>query len=119
MPLPLEGIRVLDFSSYIAGPYCPALLGDLGAEVIKIEAHRGDQTRYFPSTLKDETRMFLGVNRNKKGIVLDLKQAAGREIVYKLACLPSTRASFIAPSQAMGRAGHYESALGLTRCSRP
>lgn len=85
MPLPLEGIRVLDFSSYIAGPYCPALLGDLGAEVIKIEAHRGDQTRYFPSTLKEETRMFLGVNRNKKGIVLDLKQAAGREIVYKLA----------------------------------
>ena len=84
MPLPLEGVRVLDFSSYIAGPYCPALLGDLGAEVIKIEPHRGDQTRYFPSTLKGETRMFLGANRNKKGMVLDLKQKAAREIVYKL-----------------------------------
>jgi crotonobetainyl-CoA:carnitine CoA-transferase CaiB-like acyl-CoA transferase len=84
MPLPLEGIRVLDFCSYIAGPYCPALLGDLGAEVIKIEAHRGDQTRYFPSTLKGETRMFLGANRNKKGMVLDLKQEAARAIVYKL-----------------------------------
>ena len=82
--LPLEGIRVLDFSSYIAGPYCPALLADLGAEVIKIEAHRGDQTRYFPSTLKGETRMFLGVNRNKQGMVLDLKQEAAREIIYKL-----------------------------------
>jgi crotonobetainyl-CoA:carnitine CoA-transferase CaiB-like acyl-CoA transferase len=85
MALPLEGIRVLDFCSYIAGPYCPALLGDLGAEVIKIEAHRGDQTRYFPSTLKGETRMFLGANRNKQGIVLDLKQEAAREIIYKLA----------------------------------
>jgi crotonobetainyl-CoA:carnitine CoA-transferase CaiB-like acyl-CoA transferase len=84
MPLPLEGIRVLDFSSYIAGPYCPALLADLGAEVLKIEAHRGDQTRYFPSTLKGETRMFLGANRNKQGMVLDLKQEAAREIVYRL-----------------------------------
>jgi formyl-CoA transferase len=85
MALPLEGIRVLDFCSYIAGPYCPALLGDLGADVIKIEAHRGDQTRYFPSTLKGETRMFLGANRNKRGLVLDLKQEAALEIVYKLA----------------------------------
>jgi crotonobetainyl-CoA:carnitine CoA-transferase CaiB-like acyl-CoA transferase len=85
MALPLAGIRVLDFCSYIAGPYCPALLGDLGAEVIKIEAHRGDQTRYFPSTLTGETRMFLGANRNKQGIVLDLKQEAAREIIYKLA----------------------------------
>jgi crotonobetainyl-CoA:carnitine CoA-transferase CaiB-like acyl-CoA transferase len=85
MALPLQGIRVLDFCSYIAGPYCPALLADLGAEVIKIEAHRGDQTRYFPSTLKGETRMFLGANRNKRGIVLDLKQEAAREIIYKLA----------------------------------
>jgi crotonobetainyl-CoA:carnitine CoA-transferase CaiB-like acyl-CoA transferase len=84
MPLPLQGIRILDFCSYIAGPYCPALLSDLGAEVIKIEAHHGDQTRYFPSTLKGETRLFLGVNRNKKGLVLDLKQATAREIVYKL-----------------------------------
>jgi crotonobetainyl-CoA:carnitine CoA-transferase CaiB-like acyl-CoA transferase len=84
MPVPLEGIRVLDFSNYIAGPYCPTLLADLGAEVIKIEAHHGDQTRYFPSTLKGETRMFLGVNRNKQGMVLDLKQEAGREIIYKL-----------------------------------
>jgi crotonobetainyl-CoA:carnitine CoA-transferase CaiB-like acyl-CoA transferase len=84
MAFPLEGIRVLDFCSYIAGPYCSALLGDLGAEVIKIEAHRGDQTRYFPSTLKGETRMFLGANRNKQGLVLDLKQETAREIIYKL-----------------------------------
>jgi CoA-transferase family III len=59
-------------------------LGDLGAEVIKIEAHRGDQTRYYPSTPKGQTRMFLGVNRNKQGVVLDLKHEAAREIVYKL-----------------------------------
>jgi crotonobetainyl-CoA:carnitine CoA-transferase CaiB-like acyl-CoA transferase len=84
MPTPLEGIRVLDFCNYIAGPYCPTLLADLGAEVIKIEAHRGDQTRYFPSSLKGETRMFLGANRNKQGMVLDLKRGAARDIVYKL-----------------------------------
>jgi crotonobetainyl-CoA:carnitine CoA-transferase CaiB-like acyl-CoA transferase len=81
---PLEGIRVVDFCSYIAGPYCPALLSYRGAEVIKIEAQRGDQMRYFPSTLKGETRMFLGANRNKQGMVLDLKQEAAREIIHKL-----------------------------------
>ena len=82
--LPLEGIRVLDFSPYIAGPYCPALLGDMGAEVIKIEAHRGNQTPYFPSTLTGETRRCLGANRNEQGSVLDLKHEVARENVYKL-----------------------------------
>ena len=60
MAWPLEGIQVLDFCSYIAGPYCLALLGDLGAEVIKIEAHRGDQTRDFPLMLQGETQVLLG-----------------------------------------------------------
>jgi formyl-CoA transferase len=84
MDLPLAGITVLDFSNYIAGPYCPMMLGDMGAEVIKIESHQGDMLRYFPSTLPDESRMFLGLNRNKRGMVLDLKQPEGKEIVYKL-----------------------------------
>jgi len=60
MAWPLEGIQVLDLCSYIAGPYCPALVGDLGAEKIKIEAHWGDQTRDFPLMLQGETQMFLG-----------------------------------------------------------
>jgi crotonobetainyl-CoA:carnitine CoA-transferase CaiB-like acyl-CoA transferase len=65
---------VLDLSSYIAGPYAGALLADLGAETIKIEPPSGDALRQYPSTLEAESRAFLGVNRNKLGVVLDLKQ---------------------------------------------
>ena len=71
---PLAGIRVLDLSAYIAGPYGCALLADLGAEVIKIEPPAGDNLRKYPSTLASESRAFLGVNRSKRGVVLDLKQ---------------------------------------------
>ncbi|HEX2544511.1 MAG TPA: CoA transferase [Ramlibacter sp.] len=70
---PLAGIRVLDLSAYIAGPYGCALLADLGAEVIKIEPPAGDNLRKYPSTLASESRAFLGVNRSKRGMVLDLK----------------------------------------------
>jgi crotonobetainyl-CoA:carnitine CoA-transferase CaiB-like acyl-CoA transferase len=72
---PLSGIRVLDLSAYIAGPYGCALLADLGAEVIKIEPPVGDNLRKYPSTLAAESRAFLGVNRSKRGMVLDLKDA--------------------------------------------
>ena len=84
MPMPLEGITVLDFTSYIAGPFCPLMLADMGADVIKIEAHGGDPTRAFPSSMPNGSRLFEGVNRNKRGLRLDLKQAAGREVVYRL-----------------------------------
>jgi len=73
---PLTGVRVLDLSAYIAGPYGCALLADLGAEVIKIEPPAGDNLRKYPSTLEAESRAFLGVNRSKRGVVLDLKQSA-------------------------------------------
>ena len=84
MPTPLEGITVLDFTSYIAGPFCPVMLADMGADVIKIEAHSGDPTRAFPSSMPNGSRLFEGVNRNKRGLRLDLKQVAGREVVYRL-----------------------------------
>lgn len=71
---PLSGLRVLDLSAYIAGPYGCALLADQGAEVIKIEPPSGDNLRKYPSTLEAESRAFLGVNRSKLGLVLDLKQ---------------------------------------------
>ena len=74
---PLSGIRVLDLSSYIAGPYGCTLLADLGAEVIKIESPAGDTLHKYPSTLAQESRAFLGVNRSKRGLVLDLKKAEG------------------------------------------
>lgn len=83
--LPLAGIKVLDLSAYIAGPYGCALLGDMGAEVIKVEPPEGDNLRKYPSTLAAESRAFLGINRNKQGICLNLKDAAGYEVLVRLA----------------------------------
>ncbi|TFW16582.1 CoA transferase [Massilia arenosa] len=81
---PLDGIRVLDLSAYIAGPYGCTLLADMGADVIKVEPPAGDNLRKYPSTLPNESRAFLGVNRSKRGIALDLKQKDGLEILLKL-----------------------------------
>lgn len=81
---PLAGIRVLDFSSYIAAPYGCTLLADQGAEVLKIEPPEGDNLRNYPSTLPSEGRAFIGVNRGKTGMVLDLKQAGAQEVLDRL-----------------------------------
>ena len=83
-PGPLSGVRVLDLSAYIAGPYGCTLLADQGAEVIKIEPPDGDNLRQYPSTLQSENRAFLGVNRSKQGVVLDLKSEAGIEVLLRL-----------------------------------
>ncbi|HET6783750.1 MAG TPA: CoA transferase, partial [Pseudoxanthomonas sp.] len=72
-PGPLSGVRVLDLSAYIAGPYGCTLLADQGADVLKIEPPDGDNLRKYPSTLQAESRAFLGVNRSKQGMTLDLK----------------------------------------------
>ena len=81
---PLAGIRVLDLSSYIAAPYGCTLLADQGAEVLKIESPEGDNLRNYPSTLRSEGRAFLGVNRGKSGMVLDLKQAGAQAVFDRL-----------------------------------
>ena len=81
---PLSGIRVLDLSAYIAGPYGCTLLADQGAEVIKVEPPVGDNLRKYPSTLEAESRAFLGVNRSKRGVVLDLKQSDQRAVLMRL-----------------------------------
>ncbi|MFT3791395.1 MAG: CoA transferase [Rudaea sp.] len=81
---PLSGVRVLDLSSYIAGPYGCTLLADQGAEVIKIEPPDGDNLRNYPSTLAAESRAFMGVNRSKLGIALDLKSPAGHTALLRL-----------------------------------
>src|SRR5579872_3303013 len=82
---PLGGILVLDLSSYIAGPNGCSLLADLGAEVIKIEPLGGDGLRQYPSTLETESRAFLGTNRGKRGIALDLKHPRGVQVLFRLA----------------------------------
>jgi formyl-CoA transferase len=81
---PLAGVRILDLSGYIAGPYGCTLLADQGAEVIKIEPPEGDNLRKYPSTLAAEGRAFLGVNRGKLGVSLDLKNPRGREVLLRL-----------------------------------
>ncbi|WP_227243698.1 CaiB/BaiF CoA transferase family protein [Paraburkholderia caribensis] len=83
--LPLEGLRVIDFSRVLAGPYCAALLGDLGADVIKIEPPSGDDYRAVgPFAADGESGLFAAMNRNKRSIVLDLKTDAGRELARAL-----------------------------------
>ena len=83
---PLDGIRVLDLSRILAGPYCSMLLSDFGAEIIKIEnPDKGDDTRaYGPPFVDGESVYFLSVNRGKKSLALNLKSAEGREALKKL-----------------------------------
>ncbi|WP_137891197.1 CoA transferase [Ramlibacter sp. 2FC] len=84
---PLAGIKVLDFSKVLAGPLCTQALGDLGAEVIKVEPlNLGDETRGWPPFRREGLgAVFLSVNRNKRSIALDLKTQAGRAVAHKLA----------------------------------
>jgi alpha-methylacyl-CoA racemase len=86
MTASLEGIRVLDLSRMLPGPYCSMMLADLGAEVIKIEEARfGDPTRHSAPKIGTESAAFLQVNRNKKSLAVDLKRAEGRDLFLKLA----------------------------------
>lgn len=84
--LPLSGVRVVDLTRVMAGPYCTMLLGDLGAEVIKIERPGvGDDTRAWgPPFINGISAYYLSVNRNKRSITLDLKQSAGQEVFWRL-----------------------------------
>jgi crotonobetainyl-CoA:carnitine CoA-transferase CaiB-like acyl-CoA transferase len=83
---PLEGIRVLDLTRVVSGPYCTMLLGDFGADVIKVERPGGgDDTRAFaPPFQGDQAAYFLSVNRNKRSITLDLKSERGKEVLWRL-----------------------------------
>ena len=83
---PLAGIRVIDLTRVLSGPFCSMMLGDMGAEVIKIERpSAGDDTRAFaPPYQGEESAYFLSVNRNKKSLALDMKQDAAKEVLWKL-----------------------------------
>src|SRR5690242_21388404 len=81
---PLGGVTVLDLCSYLAGPYGCTLLADLGATVIKIESPQGDMLRQFPSSLAGESRFFLGANRGKRALALDLKQPDGLAVLHRM-----------------------------------
>ena len=82
---PLHGVRVVDISSSYAAPTTSMYLGDMGADVIKIEPVRGDDARgWGPPFLNGEAAWFLSVNRNKRSICLDIRGEKGREVLFKL-----------------------------------
>lgn len=82
---PLGGLRVLDFTRALAGPYCTQLLAEMGAEVIKVETGEGDDARYLgPPFLKGESALFLCSNQNKKGITVNFDSKKGVNIIYDL-----------------------------------
>jgi crotonobetainyl-CoA:carnitine CoA-transferase CaiB-like acyl-CoA transferase len=84
-PRPLDGIRVFDLSRLIFGPFCTQILADMGADVIKVEPHTGDQARRSGTVfVNGESASFLARNRNKRSIILDLRQPAAQEIAHRL-----------------------------------
>ncbi|MBW2418363.1 MAG: CoA transferase [Deltaproteobacteria bacterium] len=82
---PLEGLRVVELSTMMAGPYAATLLGDLGADVIKVESHYGDESRHLGPERDGERSAFLSLNRNKRDIVLDLRRPEAQEAFARLA----------------------------------
>ncbi len=102
---PLSGIKVLDFTRLFAGPFCTMLLGDLGADVVKIEAPDGDPIRrQGPPFHKGQSMSFLAVNRNKRSAVLDMKTEAGRNAAWALAAKADVLVENFRPD-VMGRLG--------------
>ena len=84
-PTPLAGLRIIDMSAVVMGPFAAQILGDLGADVIKVEPHAGDTTRHVtPMRNKNMGWVYLHANRNKRSLVLDLKDADGKSAFLKL-----------------------------------
>jgi crotonobetainyl-CoA:carnitine CoA-transferase CaiB-like acyl-CoA transferase len=110
---PLSGLRVLDMTTVLMGPYATLQLGDMGAHIIKVEPLEGDIVRQIgPGRHPGMGPMFLNVNRNKRSIALDLKQPAGREVLLRLAANADVFIYNVRP-QAMARLGlAYEDVAG-------
>jgi len=106
----LEGIRVLDFGRYIAGPFCGTLLGDMGAEVIRVEKVDGSEDRFLsPITENGDGAMFMQLARNKRGMTLNPMKPQGREIVKKLVATADVVVANLPPETLKAMALDYES----------
>src|SRR3989475_9226293 len=81
----LAGLRVLDVTQVMAGPFCAMILADLGADVIKIEPPSGDSTRQMPGAVRGDSPSFNAVNRGKRSVVINLKVKEGRDVLTRLA----------------------------------
>lgn len=120
---PLQGLRVLDLTRNLAGPYCTMILGDMGADVIKIERPGiGDDTRrWVPPTWEGESTTFLSANRNKRSLAVDINHPAGLEIVKKLASKADVLVESFRPGSLDKRGLGYEDVKlenpGLIYCS--
>ncbi len=106
----LEGIRVLDFGRYIAGPFCGTLLGDMGAEVIRVEKVDGSEDRFLsPITKNGDGAMFLQLARNKRGMTLNPMKTEGQEVVKKLVATADVVVANLPPETLKTMSLDYES----------
>ena len=86
MEAPLAGVKVLDYTQIMAGPFCGMLLADMGADVIKVEKPGGDDSRRMaPPFIEGESAAFLAINRNKRDLAINFRDPEGLEVVRKLA----------------------------------
>src|SRR5687767_13769015 len=81
---PLSGVKVLEFTQMIAGPFCGMLLADMGADVTKFEPLAGESWRLFGQLVPTESRAFASLNRGKRGVAMDLSKPRAREVIYSL-----------------------------------
>ncbi len=109
----LDGIRVLDVSQVLAGPFSAQLMADNGAEVIRVESTDGDLCRNFPPERGGMSTAFLVANRGKRGIALNLKTAEGRAILHKLAAKADIMVQNFMPARAKGFGTDYETIRAL------
>jgi crotonobetainyl-CoA:carnitine CoA-transferase CaiB-like acyl-CoA transferase len=101
---PLDGIRVLDVSTMLAGPYGATLLGDLGADVIKVESHAGDDSRRLGAMRDGECGPFLSLNRNKRDVVIDMQRPEGQQVFARLVATADVLITNVR-GQVLGRLG--------------
>ncbi|MDP3162513.1 MAG: CoA transferase [Reyranella sp.] len=119
--LPLAGVKVVEFCQVLAGPYCGMLLADMGAEVIKVEPPEGDMMRQWPPINDGYSENFASINRNKRSVVLDLKnpahKAAARELILSADVVLENNRPGVMDRLGLGYESFAEEKPGLVYCS--